>query len=543
MFQFLGRKRDCLWPTIVAGGVLVLTAAAVFGFGRAFLLSRPAVAVAELTLTEPLASAYGTEPPTPLQLKAIERWVAAQAGENPPAESALAQAFTVVGRRTLPDLSAKAPSQAELAATPADMRPTDNLETDPPNADSEADTSSDPLASKLDSIGLPSALTPEDDTSRAWLTVRTEYVSTQHAIAVMLTARAPRADMASAAVETASQRYARFASQRWWREAQAAFTKAEAELRAAQKDLKSAEDRLAEAIRRKEAFESASESAIESEWLPASDPQTSEPAPTGRQPAALSGNQEMNHQPNAEPEEPIERLSLGRQIEVLKLRRACLLWQLTPKHPQIESIDQQIADLESQLAELPPDSPLIWSAEGASPHESRVASGPPAPTDSAAGSPSTLGKSSQGLPHANEPAGTSPTPSGATVVELDARQLLVELAEATVAVEQAKQRAEQAEQHRQLCRFALNNPPQSTLGPLRVSDPNQLFRTLALWPLAALAGGNAVLFAALTYALLSLRIRRRRAAIVVTSVEQLEQVSPLPVIALAAAGTSPVAAR
>lgn len=541
MSQFLGRKRDCLWPTIAAGGVLVLTAAAVFGFGRAFLLSRPAVAVAELTLTEPLASADGTEPPTPLQLKAIERWVAAQAGENPPAESALAQAFAVVGCQTTPDLSAKAHLRPDLAAPPADTRSADSLATDPNNADSEADVSSDPLASQLDSLGLPSALTPEDDSSRAWLTVRTEYVSTQHAIAVMLTARAPQAELASATVETAAQRYASFAAQRWWREAQAASAKAEAELRAAQKELKSAEDRLAEAIRRKEAFESASESAIESEWPPASDPQTTEP--TDRQPAAPSGNQEMNHQPNTEPEEPVERLSLGRQIEVLKLRRACLLWQLTPKHPQIESIDQQIADLESQLAELPPDSPLIWSAEGASPSDPRVAGGPPAPAESAAGSPSTVGNSSQGSPRADESGGTSPTPSGATVVETDARQLLVELAEATVAVEQAEQRAEQAEQRRQLCRFALNNPPQSTLGPLRISDPNQMFRTLALWPLAALAGGSAVLFAALTYALLLLRIRRRRAAIVVTSLEQLERFSPLPVIALAAVGSRPVAAR
>lgn len=537
MSQFLGRKRDCLWPTIAAAVVLVLTATAVFGLGRAFLLSRPAVAVAELTLTEPLASANGTDAPTPLQLKAIERWVAAQASDDPPAESVLDRAFRLAGRPTSDDLVPRSHSDnpvantslpTDAAAPPADELPTAGPETHP----NDLLAAADPLASKLDELELPSALTPEDDTNRAWLTVRAEYASTQHAIAVILTARAPQADLAFSTAEKAAKRYASYAAQRWFREAQLADAQAEAELLAAEKELKSAESRLAEAIKKKEAFEAAVETATETAWSP-----TSNPPPTDRPPADQSGSEQMPRQPSAEPQEPVERLSLGRQIEVLKLRRACLLWQLTPKHPQIESIDHQIAELETQLAELPPDSPLIWSVEGATPKNLEVPGATPAPANTVAGEPSLHGNDSHDAARTEEPNGPPPNPTASTTPETEARQLMAELAQATAALEQAEKRVEKAEQRRQLCRFGLNNPPQSTLGPMRVSDSNQLFRTLARWPLAALAGGKAILLAALTYVLLTVWIRRRRSAVVVTSVEQLEQLSPLPVIALAAAGS------
>ncbi len=542
MSQFLGRKRDCLWPTIAAAVVLLFTAAAVFGLGRAFLLSRPAVAVAELTLTEPLASANGTDAPTPLQLKAIERWVAAQASDDPPAESVLDRAFRPAVRPASNGLIARPHSEnaaANTSSLPADAAalPADELPAGLPTADSEtlatdsADSaSSDPLASKLDELGLPSALTPEDDSNRAWLTVRAEYAAAQHAVAVMLTARAPQADLASSTAEKAAKRYASYAAQRWFREAQSADTQAEAELLAAKKELKSAENRLAEAIQKKEALEAAAEQATETAWSP-----NSNPVPADRPTADQSHSEQVPHQPNAEPQEPVERLSLGRQIEVLKLRRSCLLWQLTPKHPQIESLDHQIAELESQLAELPPDSPLIWSVEGATPSDAGASGQTPAPANRVAGAPPLHGSDNRGEADTQEPNGAAANPTASTATETDAQQLMAELARAAAALEQAEKRVEQAEQRRQLCRFALNNPPQSTLGPLRVSDPNQLFHTLARWPLAALAGGKAILLAALTYVVLTVWARRRRAAVVVTSVEQLEQLSPLPVIALAAA--------
>ena len=543
MSQFLGRKRDCLWPTIAAAVVLVLTAAGVFGLGRAFLLSRPAVAVAELTLTEPLASANGTDAPTPLQLKAIERWVAAQASDDPPAESVLDRAFGSAVGPTSNDLAARSHSENAAANTslPADAAapPADELPTGLPTADSEtlatdsADSaSSDPLASKLDELGLPSALTPEDDSNRAWLTVRAEYAAAQHAVAVMLTARAPQADLASSTAEKAAKRYASYAAQRWFREAQVADTQAEAELLAAKKDLKSAENRLAEAIQKKEAFEAAAEQATETAWPPNSNPATAD-----RPTAGQSNSEQIPHQPKAEPDEPVERLSLGRQIEVLKLRRTCLLWQLTPKHPRIESIDHQIAELESQLAEFPPDSPLIWSVEGATPNDAGASGETPAPANKVAGAPPLHGSDNRGTAGTQDPNGAATNATASTAPETDAQQLSAELARAAAALEHAEKRVEQAEQRRQLCRFALNNPPQSTLGPLRVSDPNQLFHMLARWPLAALAGGKAILLAALTYVLMTVWARRRRAAVVVTSVEQLQQLSPLPVFALAAAGS------
>jgi len=544
MSQFLAQKRDYLWPTVAATIVLIVTAAAVFGFGRAFLLSRPVLAVVELTLTEPLASADGTEPPTPLQLKAIERWVAAQASDQPPTEAVLDRVFTA-GNRPSPDSAAvRGPSGADLAVSLADESATNRSKPDLhdlladtlPDAQANDHVSSDPLASKLDALGLPSALTPGADASRAWLTVRAEYVPTQHAIAVMLTARGPEAGSASSTVEQAAKRYASYAAQRYWREAQAASIRAEAEHRAAQEGLESAKSRLTEAIRRKEAFESAAEAPIETPWQPASSP-ASEQEPSSPLAVQNLGPAGAPDQPAGDPQDAGERRSLGRRIELLKLRRTFLLGQLTPSHPKIEQIDRELAELEAQLAELPPESPLIWAPDGRQSESAdlpdgettnaAMAAAQPGGGDAQAG-PAALGREEQ----SGQPAGASAGRS----FPADASRLAAECAEAAAAVEQAEHCLEQAERRRQLCRFALNNPLQSTLGPMRVSDPSQLFRTLALWPLAALAGGLAILSAALFYALAAYAVQRHRAAIVVASVEHLEQLTPLPVISLVAAG-------
>ncbi len=546
MSQFLAQKRDNRWPTVAAAVVLFITASAVFGFGRAFLLSRPVVAVAELTLTEPLASAHGTEPPTPLQLKAIERWVAAQASDQPPAEAVLDRVFTANSRPSSAAAAVGEPSGADPAVSPGDESPiapsefkgNDASAQTVPDAIATEHSSSDPLASKLDALGLPSALTPEDDAARAWLTVRAEYVPTQHAVAIMLTARGPEAALVSSTVEQAAKRYAGYATQRYWREAQAASIEAEAEHRAAQEELDAAKSRLSQAAGRKEAFESGAEAPIETPWQPTS----SQPASEQQASSPLAANDLGGATaPNDSPVEPLdadERRSLGRQIELLKLRRAFLLGQLTPKHPKVEQIDHELAELEAQLAELPSDSPLIWSAadrgqgESAGSPASDTASTPkdgprPNASDASTG-PESLGRDGQ---H-GQPAGAS----GSQSAEPESQRVAAEYAAAVAAVERAEQRLEQAERRRQLCRFALNNPLQSTLGPMRVSDPGQLFRTLALWPLAALAGGLAILSAAVAYALASYRIQRRQAATVITSVEQLEQLVPLPVISLVAVG-------
>lgn len=549
MSQFLAHKQDYRRPTIAAAIVLVLIAIAVFGTGRAFLLNRPVVAVAELTLTEPLASANGVDAPTPLQLKAIERWVAAQASDNPPPESTLDRAFPP-GKRPTPNVALETSlRQADPAASPgespADESATHRSETDSnetnavTDADTTPDVASDPLASELDALGLPSALTPGDDANRAWLTVRAEYAASQHAIAVVLTARAPQVVLASSAAEQAAQRYASYAAKRYWREAQAALSEAETECIAAQEELDSAKSRLADAARRKESFELAAEMPTETPWAGAMEPPASEPRPSNPPGAPHSVSEAVNHQPDAEPQEGGEVQSLGRQIELLKLRRTFLLWQLTPKHPQIEQIDQEIAKLESQLAELPPDSPLVWSAEGTSQTASPHADGATATADAATGSSAQTGNADANPAAAggDPPDEQSPRAPAQRPPQADASRLLAEYNEAAAAVEQAEQRVEQAERRRQLCRFALSNPLQSTLGPMRVSDPGQLFRTLALWPMAVLAGGLAIFFAAVTYAFLLYWAQRQRAAIVVTSVEQLEQLVTLPVIPLVAAGS------
>lgn len=543
MIGVLRTKLESNRPLAAAAIVCLAVGSLSYIVGRAVLLSRPVIAVAECTIIEPLIDADGA--PTKSQLQSLERWLTVQAADHPPGIDVLERDWKHAAPQVqhgpstsaCPGLSSSVEGECPPSRDSGDTRNT-SWQSNPPALDgfdsnllngydqllrehsvtanranqSEAKPTAD-VSAPADTVAdnAPSEITDLHSVSSA---ARADYCASDHTIVVGLTARSAQAEAAKRAVETTAERFANFVQTRWRRQLSEASRRAAEELDIAQRCLAAARERLREAERK-----------LASNVPPSDQPGDLNPeiAPSLLR-QSPSGNVELREtptpsaalssgDPKAAPDNSDEQsLPLGRRIELLKLRRAALLGVFSLNNSAIEQLDRELAVLESQASSHSNDIATMWLV----------------PQQAATVVATTPSDQAQHTSPQQSPLDAPPAESSAA--EHVAIDPSAEHAAALAAAAEAEKRFEQAELRLQKCRLAERNPPQLLVGPISVRDPAAVLRVLAGWPLAALTTGIALMAGTAVFFARSRRLLNWRSDVVIQTVEQLQQAQPLPVV-------------